>query len=118
VCFLQTSVSRSCQLWLLTADGHGVLCAFHVGMYYIVLSTARLMYKMDTRMLLAIVAFLTVMTSSIGVGIFLQHVNAAKLNDNGATVQKGVQCVTVNGVHGTGHSVTTPSGRINAECHI
>jgi len=90
------------------------------------------MYKMNTRMLLAIAATtaaLTIMTSSIGVGIFSQHANANKpncsqtntCNGNGATVLKlpspPLKC-TVNGHPGRGTVVSTPSGNLNGNCHV
>lgn len=82
-------------------------------------------------MLLAIVttiAVLTMMTSSIGVGIFSQHANAAKTNNNGATQVKGATCTIIGGPMFGGHTtvttnemhaVITPasSGQVNLNCH-
>ena len=102
------------------------------------------MYKMNTKMLLAIVAttaVLTMMTSSIGVGIFSQHANANPAgapcgNGNGASVLRGgppspLNCegntCTINGYGSnpsvtTGnpkgfHAVVTPNGGITLQCH-
>jgi hypothetical protein len=99
------------------------------------------MYKMNTRMLLAIVAttaVLTMMTSSIGVGIFSQHANATPCtlngpNGNGAQVFKGgapspLPCegntCTINAPTGgvltvtsKMHATLTPSGQGSLSCH-
>ena len=79
------------------------------------------MYKMNTGMLLALVATtaaLTITTSSIGVGIFSQHANAASGNGNGATQFKGFPCTLhTDGTTTEMHAVITHSGQANLDCH-
>jgi hypothetical protein len=76
--------------------------------------------KNETIAAVALIAIATVgVTSSIG--MFLQHVNAAKANDNGATVAKGFSCgYTISGIqyHTTEtHAVATPGGQTHIFCH-
>ena len=67
---------------------------------------------MNTTMLLIIVAA----TSSIGLGIFSQHANAA--SGNGATLANGFTCnIGPGGTTTSSHEVLTPSGHENEVCH-
>lgn len=91
------------------------------------------MYRMNTRMLLAIVATtaaLTIITSSIGVGIFSQQANAApNPNSNGATnvnaPRQGTTCIiygptgppNVFATTNEFHAVINHGGQTNFACH-
>jgi hypothetical protein len=67
---------------------------------------------MKTTILLAIVAA----TSSVGLGIFSQHVNAAP--GSGATLASGFPCsIGPGGSTTQSHEVLTPSGQETEQCH-